>query len=457
MEATGAARVSRPSALLAVVYVACFALASPVRASEVHRPAPGRDLQAVLDASADGDVIELGTGSWRGPLVVTRSITLRAGPGARAVIDGGLVGTVLRVEAPNVRIEGLRVERSGDDLSGPDACIYLAKTAAGAVVTGNHVVATGFGVWLHQVVGAEITGNRVVGTLEGHRSMRGNGIQLFDSDGLLVARNVVTGGRDGIYVSATENSRILDNELSGTRYGIHYMYSYDNTLTGNRAHDNGSGIALMGSRRLTVTRNDCRHNEDHGLLLRDVQYTVVEGNHLEANGEGLFMYSSTDNTLRDNRIVANAVGAKVWAGSKRNVVTGNVFAGNRQQVFYVSTQDLVWGDPTAEGTVAAGDHPDVESARTHASPAAHQPGNLWSDYLGWDQDGDGIGDRPYRVDSFSTQLVHQYPAAALLMRSPALELLTHLQERMPVLRVATVVDVRPLMRRAAPLTGGARP
>ena len=53
-------------------------------------------------------------------------------------------------------------------------------------------------------------------------------------------------------------------------------------------------------------------------------------------------------------------------------------------------------------------------------------GNRWGDYIGWDQDGDGIGDRPHRVESFKARLLYQYPAVALLLRSPALEMLSHL-------------------------------
>ncbi|HMR06757.1 MAG TPA: hypothetical protein PKA88_13300, partial [Polyangiaceae bacterium] len=93
--------------------------------------------------------------------------------------------------------------------------------------------------------------------------------------------------------------------------------------------------------------------------------------------------------------------------------------GNRNQAFYVAAGDLVFGESGA--------------------------GNFWRDYMGWDQNGDGFGDRPYRVDSFTTNLVHRFPSAVLLMRSPALELLSHLEQRLPLLRVPTVVDKRPLV------------
>ena len=78
------------------------------------------------------------------------------------------------------------------------------------------------------------------------------------------------------------------------------------------------------------------------------------------------------------------------------------------------------------------------------------PGNYWGDYLGWDQDGDGFGDRPYRLDSFTASLIHRFPAAVLLVRSPALELLSHLEQTLPILRVPTIIDNRPRITRKQP-------
>ena len=394
---------------------------APTTSATVVRVAPGTaDLQGVLDSARAGDIVELGPGVWSGPLVLRTAVTLR---GAGAVLDGGSVGTVLRIEAPSATVEGLTIRDSGDDLQQRDACVFVTKDADAATLADNHLSGCAFGIWVNKTRHVRILRNRVVGSVAGHRSNRGNGIHLFDSQFLVVAGNEVSGGRDGIYVSATEHSVIVDNRLEGTRYGVHYMFSYDNTITGNMAIGNASGIALMGSIRLLVTGNYARGNEEHGILFRDVQYTTIAANTVEQNNEGLFFYSSTDNVIMGNQIIQNAVGAKIWAGSIDNRVSGNVFSANRRQIFYVAQEDLELGGDA--------------------------PGNLWGDYLGWDQDGDGIGDRPYKVDNFSTHLVYKYPAAALLVRSPALELLGFLQDRMPVLRIATVVDRQPLMRAPA--------
>jgi len=403
-------RLGAASALALVLSPVAVASA---RTLEVGRDAPS--VSATVALSEDGDVVVVPEGIWPGPVTVDRRITLR-GPGT---IDGGGEGTVITVTAAGAVIEGLVVRAGGADLAERDSCIYTEPTAEDIRVVDNVVRDCAFGIWIHQSARAHIVGNRVFGRAEARAADRGNGIHLFDADHLVVRENEVEDSRDGIYVSATDDSVIEDNRMNGQRYGVHYMYSYRNTLRNNTANGNTGGFALMQSRGLLVEGNVAVDNDEVGLLFRDAQECRIIGNRLEGNGQGMFFFSSTDNTIQGNHLVGNEVGAKIWAGSVRNDIRDNVFASNRQQVFYVGAHDLVWGE---EGR-----------------------GNLFSDYIGWDQDGDGIGDRPHRVDSFSANLLYRYPTAALLIRSPVLELLSHLEARMPILRVPTVVDVAPVI------------
>jgi len=381
-------------------------------------PSLARPLQPLVDQASPGDVLQLPPGVWSGPVVIDKPLTIR-GPGA--IVDGGGLGTVVRVDAPNVTLSDLVIEHGGRDVDGPDACVYVTQRATRARIRANSLSRCGFGIWIHRAEDVVVEGNRIIGATAGHRADRGNGIHLFDGTRLLVRDNVISGGRDGIYVAATEDSRIEGNRMSDTRYGIHYMFSYDNVVSHNLARGNVGGIALMESHGITATHNVSSDNKEHGILFRDAQRCTIRHNRVERNGNGLFFFSSVDNVIEHNVVAHNEVGAKVWAGSDRNEVSSNAFLGNRVQLFYVASSDLVWGDARA--------------------------GNFWSDYLGWDQNGDGVGDRPYRVDSFTTRLIHRYPAASLLLRSPALELLTHLEQTLPLLRTPTVIDRRPLSRR----------
>lgn len=376
------------------------------------------DLAKLMSKVADGDIIEIPKGRWYGPIHVKKSVVLR---GKGGIIDGRQKGKVIVVTAARVVLEGLIVQGSGTDLGGPDSCIYLAKSAERSIVRKNLIRDCAFGLWLHEANYVQILGNRVIGRKDITESDRGNGIHLFDGSYLLVRKNHVSYARDGIYVSAVEDSLIEENYLSHQRYGVHYMFSYRNKLLRNQSVHNLTGLALMQSHHLHVEGNIVKHNQRHGILFRDAQYCAIKKNILHDNGEGMFFFSSNDNVIEENILQHNRVGARIWAGTYRNRVQKNAFLYNAQQIFFVGSSDLHWGQGK-----------DI--------------GNYWSDYMGWDQNKDGIGDRPYRLDNFTSRLLYQYPSSVLLMRSPSLELLSHLEQRLPLLRVATVIDHRPLMR-----------
>jgi nitrous oxidase accessory protein len=398
-------------ALALIATLAC-GLAARSEVIRVGRDAPSP--AAAVASAGPGDVVELPAGSWPGPLHLDKTLTLRGRGGS---LDGGGTGTVLTIDAPGAIVEGVELMNGGKDVGAPDACIFVTKRATGAVIRENRMRGCAFGVWVHETEGVHLLANDI----EGHEGLRvadrGNGIHLFDASELVLRGNRISHARDGIYVSATEDSLIEDNLTEKQRFGVHYMYSYRNTLRGNTSRDNVIGMALMESHHLVVEDNEALRNERNGILFRDVQFSEIRGNRLEDNGNGMFFFSSTENTIRENRIAGNDVGLKVWAGTRRNLIEENRILGNRQQVFYVGGEDQVWG-----GT---------------------RRGNYWGDYVGWD--GDGVGDRPHRVDSFKANLTYRFPAAILLLHSPALEMLSHLADRLPLLQTPTVVDLAPLL------------
>jgi nitrous oxidase accessory protein len=379
---------------------------------------PASTLQARLDQAKEGEIIELPKGRWIGSLRIKKRLTLR---GKGSILDGGGRGKVVILEAAGTILEGLQIQGSGTDLGGPDSCVFVTKSASGSILRGNTLRDCAFGIWTHEANDIKVLNNRVFGRAETREADRGNGIHLFDGSRLLIQGNHIRDARDGIYISAVKDSVILENHLSHQRYGVHYMYSHRNRLIRNHSVKNLTGLALMQSHHLWVEGNTAEHNERHGILFRDAQYCTIRDNLLVENGEGMFFFSSNDNVIEGNRIRHNRIGARIWAGTYRNRVQKNAFLHNTQQIFFVGATDLHWGQ-------------------------GEDIGNYWTDYLGWDQDKDGIGDRPYRLDSFTSRLLYQYPSSVLLLRSPSLELLGHMEQKLPLLRVATVMDHRPLMR-----------
>ena len=406
--------MSRVFALLTLVGLG---LAAPMSAHAIVVTVGADGIQAAINRATAGDVVEVPPGTYHEHVHLDRAVTLR---GRGGILDGDHRGTVLRISAPHARVEGLTVRASGVDIVASDSCIYVEPGASGAVVERNELYACEYGIWIHQTPYVRVAHNHVRGRADIAAADRGNGIHLFDGSHLSVVHNIVEGARDGIYVAATDDSDISDNRTNHVRYGIHYMYSLRNTIRRNEASDNLGGIALMSSRELVVEDNRADRNRRFGLLFRDGQSCVVRRNHASGNAQGMFFYGSVENVYVDNEAIDNDIGVRLWGSSQGDKIVGNRFVGNRQQIFYVGTRDLEVG---FDGR-----------------------GNYWSDYVGWDQDGDGIGEIPYRVDSLTAVLIHRYPGAVLLLRSPILELLSHLESQMPVLRVPTVIDPWPAIR-----------
>lgn len=398
--------------------LALLAVLGLAHAREVVVGTDAPTVQAAVEGAEPGDTVVLPEGGWPGPVVVDKTITLTSRGGT---LDTSGVGHTLVLDAPDILVDHLHIRGSGDNMTTEDACIRTLPGATGSVIQDSRLDNCLFGIWIHTTKGVKVLRNTVGGRPDTRDADKGNGIHLFDAAQLEIRGNTVVGARDGIYVSATEFSVIADNIVSHQRYGIHYMYSYDNTISGNTAYDNNGGMALMGSFRLKVFDNKTNGNRKQGLLFRDIQYCDIHHNEAANNLEGMFFFSSLDNDIHHNVLRGNQAGARVWAGSERNRVWANSFIGNREALFYVSASDQQWG-------------------------LEEEGGNYWSDHIAWDQDGDGIADRPYRADTTVATVLHRWPAAVLLLNSPAMELVQASQARLPVLRTPSVVDPWPLAR-----------
>ena len=76
-------------------------------------------------------------------------------------------------------------------------------------------------------------------------------------------------------------------------------------------------------------------------------------------------------------------------------------------------------------------------------------GNQWSQYAGFDEDGDGVGDTPFEHLRLGAELLARHPALKLFSGSLALSLLDLLGRFLPLLQPEPVV-VDPAPRRSVP-------
>ena len=404
-------------ALARCLLAGALALLGVAAGAATHRVQPGQDLSAAVAAAAPGDVVEVQRGVYRANLLIDKPLTLRGLD--RPTIDGGMQGDTIRVTATDVVIEGLIVRNSGASLKEQNAGIYLYPGAHRAVVQHCDLAYNLFGLWIEKANDVRIEGNLITGKRDLASSQRGNGIQLYNTRRAQIIGNNISFVRDALYIDVSHNALFRGNQLHHSRYGTHYMTSYHNVWENNDTYYNRGGLALMEVREQVVRGNRAWGNSDHGIMLRSVQDAVVEGNIVAGNNRGFFIYDVEYATLTNNLVVDNVVGVHLSAGSTRNVVEGNDFIGNREQVRYVGARDETWG------------------ARS---------GNHWSNYLGWDRDGDGVGDVRYEANDMVDRLSWRHPSMKLLLASPAVQALRLVGQQFPVLRAPSVVDPHPRMQ-----------
>ena len=383
--------------------------------------APGESIQAAIERAAPGDVIEIARGRYTENLRIAKPLTLRGIE--RPTISGGLSGHTIAVTAERVTLEGLIVADSGDSLRDQNAGIYLFPGSHHATVKDCVLVYNLFGLWVEKADDVTIEGNVITGKREYRSAMRGNGVQLYNTKRARIIGNEISFVRDALYVDVSHDALFLRNRLHHSRYGTHYMNSYRNLWEDNDVWMNRGGLALMEVRDQKVRNNRVWANSDHGIMLRTIQDSVVEHNIVAGNQRGFFIYDAEYNTLIGNTVVDNIVGMHVWAGSKNNVVERNDFIANREQVRYVATRDEKWGV---------------------------KDGNHWSNYLGWDRDGDGTGDVPFEASDLVDRLTWRHPMMKLLLASPAVQTLRLVGQQFPVLRAPSIVDPKPRMQASNP-------
>jgi len=370
--------------------------------------------------------VRVPAGVYRERLRIDRPLTLVAE--GTVVLDGGGSGDVIVITAPDVVLRGFNIRNTGTDLDKEN--VAIRASAPRAIIENNVLEDVLFGIDLREAPDSRVVGNRIGGkALDVAR--RGDGLRLWRSDRTVVEGNVIHDGRDAIVWYST-GVVFRRNAAHDCRYGLHLMFSDGIEITENDFTGNSVGIYLMYSSGVDITRNRLVRNRGpsgYGVGLKEADRFTVRENLIVGNRSGVYLDGSpfthvTPGVFGGNTLAYNDVGFTFLPSARGNELVGNNFIDNIEQV-------------------AVAGRGSLDANRFWKG----ERGNFWSDYTGYDQNDDGVGDFVHEPHTLFEDLLIKKPALRLFLFSPAQQAIEFVGRAIPAVRPEPKFsDEVPLMR-----------
>ncbi len=418
-------------ALLSIL-ISTAGTASCAEGNSVHRQ--GNTIARLIDEAETGAVVTVPPGVYHEHVRIRKSVVLTAS--GDVVIDGGGSGDVVEISAPGVELRGFTIRGTGIDLDKEHAAVRVL--APRAVIVGNTIEDALFGIDLRESPDSVIRENRIAGKpLDIAR--RGDGLRLWRADRAVIEGNTIHDGRDAILWYST-GVVVRNNTSVRCRYGFHLMYSDGVDLSGNEVRGNSVGIYVMYSAGVRMQGNRITGNRGpsgYGVGLKDVDGFAITGNLITGNRVGMYLDGSpfsaaNPGTISRNTLACNDIGVTFLPAVRGAVLIENNFIDNTEQVCVLGRGQLTGNSFSAGGR-----------------------GNYWSDYTGYDQDRDGVGDYVHEPSTLFENLLDKEPKLRLLLHSPVQQAVELVGKALPSTRPEPkFFDEYPLMRPSENAGGG---
>lgn len=383
----------------------------------------GQSLQSIVDNANEGDIVLLDPGTYAGPLLIDKALTLD-GQG-KVTIDGGGSGSVIVIKTDGAVVRNLHLTNSGESHNDIDSGVQVRGRFN--VVSDNIIDNCLFGVDLQQSEN-NIVRRNTISSKPFELGTRGDAIRLWYSFENKILDNSIRDARDTVVWYSARNT-ISGNTTHDSRYSLHFMYSRYNLVEDNNYYSNTVGIFLMYSDGVVIRNNTIAHASGPtgvGIGFKETSDVTVEGNRILYCASGLYVDISpfqpdTINTFSNNLIAYNGIGIRFLNDWKGNEFTDNRMIDNLTQV-------VVSSGKTANRNIWEGNH--------------------WSDYEGFDEDQDGVGDTPYELYVYADRIWQDVPYAQFFKGSPVLEVMDFLERLAPFTEPHILVrDEYPAKRR----------
>ncbi|MBN1784465.1 MAG: right-handed parallel beta-helix repeat-containing protein [Candidatus Bathyarchaeota archaeon] len=179
-----------------------------------------------------------------------------------------------------------------------------------------------------------------------------------------------------IILMSTVNSKVTNNSVEAPDYVIFVHNSSGNTIANNFVWNGGIGIFLHSSSQNEVIGNSVTEATS-GITLEFSKENIIDGNFIFGGFVGIRLDDSNNNVVRKNVVKdCEMVALSFWRNASQNLFFLNSIFNNTKNVEpYLAIGPVFQFNIWDNGTI----------------------GNYWGDYVGTDDNEDGIGDSPYEI------------------------------------------------------------
>ena len=379
-------------------------------------------LQETIDNAPYGSTIKLPAGVYEGNIVISKPLSI-VGKEPNVIIKGDNQGDVITINASDVTLKNLTITYSGDKLQDHDSAIVM-QNLNNCKIINCKILESLYGINMAMVENSLFLGN-YIRSKELPIRQRGDALKIWYSKNNTFKNNTIEFSRD-ITLNYSNNNLFRKNTFLHNRFGVHISHSDNNILENNLFQYNSVGIMLMGAKNTQVIHNNIYSS--HGasgiaVVLKGVSNFLFEYNQVKYNTKGIFIdtkynENNIQRKIRYNEISYNKEALHFHGVIKNNLITNNNFLGNIDDV--------------------------VKSARGPLTGFNIIEYNYWDRYVGFDRDGDGVGDNSHKIYQYADQLWHYNNKVKFFYASPIMSLLNFLTTLAPFIDPILIIqDTKP--------------